>query len=274
MTIPTQEQWLKAHPYLEEVAKLQARIEAAAADDGPAPAEPGWERYAPDFGRGVPLLQSAAAGVDLAPAAAILRRLVERLGPAELPDTLAEEVHALAERFRADPGEALGTVRALAAAKPGEDAGVAGVASYLGWIAIARAIAPIAAAFEKWRDDTRWDRPTCPTCGAAPVLGQLVPEGAGRRRLLACGRCRTRWGWKRVACPFCTTENPQRLAVLEIENEGGFRLDVCDNCHGYLKTYGSQGNEGFMLADWSTLHLDVLAKDRGYERKGASLYDL
>jgi FdhE protein len=202
--------------------------------------------------------------------------VVDRLASAELPDPLAEEIRGLRDRFRTSPDEPLRSVRALAAAKPGEDPGVPGVLAFLGWIAIARALAPALAAYAAWRADDRWDRPTCPTCGAAPVMAQLVEEGAGagRRRLLACGRCQTRWAWKRVACPFCTTENPEKLAILEVEGEGGFRLDVCDNCQGYVKTYGGQGNEPFMLADWTTLHLDVLAKDRGYERKGASLYDL
>lgn len=274
MTVPTQQAWLAAHPYLEQLAKLQ-RIIDEAAGPGPGVAEPDFARYAPDFARGVPLLQAPGAGFDPAPAAAeALRRIVDRLAAAELPDTLAGEVRALRDRFRDTPDAPLAAVRALAAAKPGDRAPEPGVLVYLGWTALARAIAPVLPAYRAWRDDDRWDRPSCPTCGAAPVLAQLVQEEAGRRRLLACGRCRTRWAWKRVACPFCTTEVPEKLAYLDIEGEGGFRIDVCDNCRGYVKTLDGEGNEGFLLADWTTLHLDVLARQRGYERKGASLYEI
>jgi FdhE protein len=275
MSAPTQQSWLAAHPYLEAIAKLHRVIdEAGAAGNGPGVLEPSWDRYAPDFARGVPLLLSGAAGFDPAPSAAeALRRIVDHLAKAELPEPLAEEVRALRDRFTATPDEPLRAIRALTTPQP-DEAPVPGVLGFLGWAALAHALAPVLPAFAKWRDDSRWDRSTCPTCGAAPVLAQLVEEGAGRRRLLACGRCRTRWSWKRVACPFCTTEVPEKLAYLDIEGEGGFRLDVCDNCKGYVKTLDSQGNEAFLLADWTTLHLDVLARDRGYERKGASLYDL
>jgi FdhE protein len=52
------------------------------------------------------------------------------------------------------------------------------------------------------------------------------------------------------------------------------RLDVCHACRGYVKTYVGDGGERVLLADWSSLHLDVLARDRGLERRGESLYDL
>jgi len=275
MSAPTQQAWLAAHPYLEAIAKLQRAIdEAGAAGNGAGVAEPRWDAYAPDFARGVPLLHSAAAGFDPAPAAAdALRRIVDRLAATELPEALAAEVRAVRDRFQASPDAPLHTVRALASGTEGEEVSPA-VLGYLGWAALQHALAPVLSAYAKWRADDQWDRPICPTCGTAPVLAQLVEEGAGRRRLLSCGRCHTKWGWKRVACPFCTTEVPEKLGYLDIEGEGGFRIDICDNCKGYVKTYAGEGNDAFMLADWTTLHLDVLARDRGYERKGASLYEL
>jgi FdhE protein len=77
-----------------------------------------------------------------------------------------------------------------------------------------------------------------------------------------------------VGCPFCETEAPEKLEVLEIEEEPLLRLDVCHACRGYVKTYVGDGGERVLLADWSSLHLDVLARDRGLERRGESLYDL
>jgi len=61
---------------------------------------------------------------------------------------------------------------------------------------------------------------------------------------------------------------------LAIEGEGGLRIDYCEACLGYLKTYNGQGSEALLLADWTSLHLDILARDRGLKRLAASLYDL
>lgn len=61
---------------------------------------------------------------------------------------------------------------------------------------------------------------------------------------------------------------------MTIEGEAGLRIDHCDSCGGYLKTYDGQGNEALLLADWTSLHLDVLAQDRGLKRLAASLFAL
>ena len=63
------------------------------------------------------------------------------------------------------------------------------------------------------------------------------------------------------------------MTVLAIEGEGGLRIDHCKKCRGYLKTFNGTGSEDIMLADWSSLHLDILAMDRGLERRARSLYD-
>jgi FdhE protein len=62
--------------------------------------------------------------------------------------------------------------------------------------------------------------------------------------------------------------------VLTIEGESGLRIDCCDLCGGYLKAYEGQGYESFLLADWASLHLDVIARDRGLKRLASSLYEL
>ena len=62
--------------------------------------------------------------------------------------------------------------------------------------------------------------------------------------------------------------------AMAVEGEGGLRIDYCEACGGYLKTYNGEGNESVLLADWTSLHLDILARDRGLKRRAASLYDL
>ena len=52
------------------------------------------------------------------------------------------------------------------------------------------------------------------------------------------------------------------------------RIDYCDACSGYLKTYDGEGSESVLLADWTSLHLDVIALERGLVRAAGSLYEL
>jgi FdhE protein len=131
---------------------------------------------------------------------------------------------------------------------------------------------PILDAFETWRDDERWLRNYCPACGSPPAMAQLVGEDPGRRRLLVCGGCRTRWRYGRTGCPFCQTDT-NRIAVVTVEREGGVRIDSCESCRAYLKTYAGQGDEELLLADWTSLHIDVAAQDRGLKRRAASLFE-
>jgi FdhE protein len=64
------------------------------------------------------------------------------------------------------------------------------------------------------------------------------------------------------------------LSVVAVEGESGLRIDYCDDCRGYLKTYDGEGSEGVLLADWTSLHLDFVARDRGLKRLAASLYEV
>jgi FdhE protein len=150
--------------------------------------------------------------------------------------------------------------------------GDAGLFRFLMWTVLARDLRPVVAAFARWRNEESWLRNYCPTCGDPPAMGQLVGKDPGRMRFLSCGSCGTRWRYKRTGCPFCERTDDHRLAVVGVEGEGGLRIDYCETCHGYLKTYDGEGNESVLLADWTSLHLDVLARDRGLQRKAASLY--
>ncbi len=91
---------------------------------------------------------------------------------------------------------------------------------------------------------------------------------------MVCGCCATRWNYRRVGCPYCGEEAADKMALLELQGATGLRLDVCESCKGYVKTYAGQGQEALFLADWPTLLLDAMAGERGYVRRGASLFDL
>jgi FdhE protein len=234
----TRHEWILAHPFLEGIARLQARIEKAAKTVAvPSLCFPDWDGYRQDFAAGVPLLASTTAAIDVSAVDAAVPLVLEAL-------------------TRDDAGEA-----------------TAGMSDYVRWLVLSSALRPITRAFADWRDDERWMRPHCPTCGSLPAMAQLIGVDPGRQRLLSCGHCGTRWRYARTACPFCEAQS-HRLTGIALEGEGGLRIDYCDSCRGYLKTYDGQGAEDVMLADWTSLHLDALAQDRGLRRVAASLFDL
>jgi FdhE protein len=270
--------WLASHPYLARIAAFEATVRGAAAEavsGGEAvPAHPGAWARANASGR--PALQDGelrARVVDAAGAA--LGTLLPRLASAPLPAPIGEMVAFLAAAVVAQPSEAPATVEALldGAATPGSDEGLV---RHLGWSVLARVLAPGIQAFEAIPDvdERRWARPTCPTCGALPVNALLVARREGRERQLACGLCRTRWGYRRIGCVHCGNDAPSRLDAFEIDGEPMLRLDTCGDCKGYVKTVKDERAPSFLADDWTTVHVDVLATGKGFRRLGASLYEI
>lgn len=269
--------WLRTHPYLAQIADVQARVDAAAAraEAAPAPAPEQWEAYRAEYGRGVALLRSEHARPQVGPAAAAaLAQVIAALDASPLPAPIAAGVRELKDGLG---GRAEDLGRAVAWVLDGESAAAPvqpGLLRYLGWSAVRRVLAPTTAAFQAWRDEDGWMHAHCPTCAARPVVAQLVPAAAGRERRLACGCCGTRWKFRRIGCPYCGNAAPEKIDVFEVEGEAGLRIDVCQGCNGYLKTVALEGAPDLLLADWTTLQLDALARERGYKRLGTSLYEL
>jgi FdhE protein len=272
--IPERHAWLDAHPFLEPIARFQRAVERAAAC-APASAlpSPRWEAYAADRALGVPLLASGAAGVEWADAGATALRAIAEAVADDASGPLGERCRALRRELRERPvlaAEAIAWIAAPAREPPSADPGLLRL---LAWAALRTALAPALRDAPPWHDEEGWGRGRCPTCGALPVCAQLAAGEAARPRWLACGCCGTRWRYRRIGCPFCGSEDAGRLRILEVEGES-LRIDACDECRGYLKTYTGAGDEELFLADWPTLHLDVLALARGLRRAGDSLYGL
>ena len=262
MTVMTHDAWLARHPYLQPVASLRAVVDDAAARvTGTVVREPDWKGYLADFHAGIPLLESERVVIDIAGPLTVVQSMVETLLSMSLPPGLAAQCVALDHDLRAGSDADPPSVHS-------------GLFRCLLWAVLARDLRPVVVAFARWRDEERWLRNYCPTCGETPAMGQLVGKDPGRMRLLACGCCGTRWRYRRTGCPFCERTDDHRLAVVGVEGESGLRLDYCDGCHGYLKTYDGEGSESVLLADWTSLHLDLLARDRGLKRMAASLYEI
>ena len=273
MSATTAPSWLETHPYLRPVAELCTLAERACAESaGPPAAAPGFEDYREEFLSGIPLLRSGLGLVNLEPAGAAAAAIVRRLASEAPAADVRGEAGELDSFLRGEPSSA----RRIPGWLLDDDEWTPpapGLLRFAGWTAAAWHLRQAVDAFARWRDEEKWMRRWCPACGSAPAMGQLTEADLARVRWLCCGRCRSRWQYGRTKCAFCEADS-QRLSVLAVEGEGGLRIDWCESCRGYLKTYAGQGNESLMLSDWSSLHLDLAARARGLVRMAASLFEL
>ena len=71
-------------------------------------------------------------------------------------------------------------------------------------------------------------------------------------------------------CPFCENTDHRTLRYFYTEKEKAYRIDICDKCNRYIKTVDSRqlADEIFLLVeDIGTLHLDILAANKGFKRE-------
>jgi FdhE protein len=267
--LTTRDDWLRSHPYLASVAQFSAEVAGAVeAIPSPAVAMPVWDDFKIEFGTGVPLLRSEALDLDLEPVESIVRSLVSALASRSSSDKLSADARVLKAELER-PHKIVEWLLGDDLFTPSSP----GLLRFAAWTATSRYLRPVFDSFAAWRGDDSWLRSYCPACGSLPAMAQLVGVDPGRKRYLACGACRSRWRYRRTACPFCENDS-LRLGIVAVEGEAGLRIDYCESCRGYLKTLNGEGHESLLLADWSSLHLDVIACDRGLKRLAASLYEL
>ncbi|MGV8073104.1 MAG: formate dehydrogenase accessory protein FdhE [Syntrophobacteraceae bacterium] len=273
----TLEAWLSKHSFLEPISHLEAIVANLVQSlPRPAQAETSFESYAPEFEAGIPLLRSSTLGTKLLlSAAGTFEALVSELTKAPITETLASQSSELYKHIAKTENQT-GQILASIATESDEASSVPhlGTARYIAWNALAYALSPTIAAFHAWRDKNLWTNGYCPTCGAKPLLSVLTAHEEGRRRNLVCGLCKTQWNVRRLGCPHCGSENEDNLGIFELEYEPNLRIEFCNLCRGYLKTWAGQGEAPRFFSDWATLHLDAIAAERGYLRAGASLYEL
>ena len=122
------------------------------------------------------------------------------------------------------------------------------------------------------RDKPRFRENFCPVCGRRPVIADLRKYREGRTRDLVCGGCGTRWLYARVGCVYCGNENLEKMHTLEPTDSDVMRLDICDVCDSYIKTYRGPANgsdaDAIYRQDWASVHLDLLAEEKGLHKKG------
>ena len=124
-----------------------------------------------------------------------------------------------------------------------------------------------------------WQEGSCPICGGLPKLSVIVEQSgefmAGAARYLICVRCATAWGFGRATCPNCREHHPRRLGVFTNERWPWARVDSCETCKAYIKTFDLRlpGSREVvpLVDDVATLALDLWAADQGFQTIGSVL---
>jgi len=279
----------KSRPELGDVLDLQAQLmHASLTSARPAEAQPfplPREQVAARLRAGVPLLHDQPAHVDVHFAADLFSRLVNLLQQredAELQSGL-DALVAAATDGTLDPQRVFGEAFVQHGDHLAEIAIQSGVDPDLLATIAAQAVAPLLRAYAERLlplieraddgspDGAVWHRGYCPVCGGWPSLAEL--RGVELAQFLRCAACGSGWRSQRLYCPYCGNDDYRSLRTLAIEDEKRFRISVCEQCHGYLKVgnaFDPPPPELLALDDAASVHLDVIAIERGYHRPGGT----
>lgn len=113
-------------------------------------------------------------------------------------------------------------------------------------------------------DQEHWRRGYCPICGGSPDFAFLDKENGAR--WLLCSRCDAQWLFQRLECPYCSTREPETLSYFT-DDEGLYRLYVCEQCRHYLKAIDLRRAKYEVLLPlerFLTLDIDTQAHKDGY----------
>ena len=134
--------------------------------------------------------------------------------------------------------------------------------------AIHSAMAPFltaqAEALSELVDQERWRRSYCPICGGRPDFAYLEKEQGGR--WLLCSRCDAQWLFQRLECPYCGNLDQDTLAYFT-DDEGMYRLHICEQCRSYLKVIDLRRTEEEILLPLErllTADMDRQGQEKGY----------
>jgi FdhE protein len=114
---------------------------------------------------------------------------------------------------------------------------------------------------------------TCPVCGAMPLISSLERKEGFRHA--TCSFCRHHYRIKRLACPVCGEDDHAKLTFFTVDEEPGFRVDVCESCKTYVKTIDFRELDRValpVLDDLDSLALDYVAANQGYRRATLSAW--
>jgi hypothetical protein len=119
-----------------------------------------------------------------------------------------------------------------------------------------------------------WTGAACPACGGLAQLSVIAEESGefmgGSPRSLVCGRCAGWWTFPRAICTWCGEGDPRRLPSFVPDERRAVRIDGCETCSSYVKTFDLREAGGVDLVplvdDVASVSLDLWAHDQGLAR--------
>lgn len=256
--------WVEKRPFLKDAAVIHTaiydRLDALTSRKSKTI---GMKQAEQDLREGIPMMESIGSELlDIGYIKEILSSLTELANDDTLPLEFKKRCKELAK---------LADEKIIKSAISGENKDIDGFDTYLIRIAFAKSMEGYLPEIMKAAEDGGWNHDYCPTCGSKPDMAQLKHGKRGRQRYLSCGCCGTVWSYKRIGCPYCATENPKSLEIIEADEEPELRIDVCNECNSYIKTYIGEGSDSVALKDWASIHMDILCNDTEYKKQGSVL---
>jgi len=119
-----------------------------------------------------------------------------------------------------------------------------------------------------------WTGAACPACGGPSQASVIAEESGefmgGSPRSLVCGRCAGWWTFPRAMCTWCGEGDPRKLPSFVPDERKAVRIDGCETCSSYVKTFDLREAGGVELVplvdDVATVALDLWANDQGFTR--------
>jgi formate dehydrogenase maturation protein FdhE len=148
------------------------------------------------------------------------------------------------------------------------------------WVCVAAApLLELAAASVEPPRREQWTGAACPICGGPPQVSVIAEESgefmAGSPRYLVCSRCASWWAFPRATCVSCAEDDSRRLLPYVEEGMPCVRVDSCEVCGGYIKTFDLRERAARdvvpLVDDVATLTLDLWAHQQGLRRPALSL---
>jgi FdhE protein len=217
---------------------------------------------------GVPLLRGESLDMDWSKLKRRLLNLASILEPRR-----ADAAPALAKAVRSEKLDLAdltatvlqGQVPALHERADALGLDVAFTASVLS-LTLFPALVAIRAGLEPLLSAGSWEKGYCPVCGCFPKLSEY--RGLEQTRYLRCGLCAAEWQFPRLCCPACGNRDHRQLGYLHVEGEEQkCRATTCEACRQYVKvvsTLTPLSPLQLLATDVATVHLDLLAADKGF----------
>jgi FdhE protein len=188
------------------------------------------------------------------------------------PDTAARRIRTALEENTLEVGALLSHVAAgdkKAVASVSQDLGLdPGLAETFAQNALKPALRAWCRQLTPLAKGIPWRKSACFMCGGTATLAELQENGQVKH--LRCGSCGADWPVRRLQCIYCGNEDHRTLTHLfEEKDRERIQLEGCDTCKGYLKVIAAFTPtlvEMLAIEDLATLHLDYIAKERGYTR--------